>query len=254
VADASPFSYACAISPTLNVCAEPPEFLPEHEQRALDPVAFYGCLRSAESARRPGGDADPPFGPDSQGTLKVYVSFGTVIWRYFTSEALQTLATLAAAFGRLEHVRAIFSLGGAPIDGVTLAGLVRPNVVVERYVDQWRVLGDADLFVTHHGLNSTHEAIFMSVPMLSYPFFWDQPALAERCQELGLALPLTGSLRGVVGAADVAAALQRVTEERPSLLAALARARGWELAVMQRREDVLDRIAAVAATAAPRGR
>ena len=53
----------------------------------------------------------------------------------------------------------------------------------------WRSAGEpvgdpreADLFVTHHGLNSTHEAIFNRVPMLSYPFFWDQPGLAAECR------------------------------------------------------------------------
>ena len=56
-------------------------------------------------------------------------------------------------------------------------------------MDQWAVLGETDLFVTHHGLNSTHEAIFNRVPMLSYPFFWDQPGLAAKCQAFGIARP-----------------------------------------------------------------
>ena len=47
-----------------------------------------------------------------------------------------------------------------------------------------RVLAAADVFVTHHGLNSTHESIAERVPMLSYPFQWDQPGMAERCQAL----------------------------------------------------------------------
>jgi hypothetical protein len=32
-------------------------------------------------------------------------------------------------------------------------------VSIERDVDQWQILQEADLFVTHHGLNSTHRAI-----------------------------------------------------------------------------------------------
>jgi UDP:flavonoid glycosyltransferase YjiC (YdhE family) len=178
----------------------------------------------------------------------VYVSFGTVVWRYFTNEALRALEVLSTALGRLEHVRAIVSLGGAPIDDEARAALARPNVAIERYVDQWNVLRDADLFVTHHGMNSTHEAIFHGVPMVSYPFFWDQPALARRCQELGLALPLARSLRGAFGVDEVQAVLGRAVDNRASLLAALAQAREWELAVMGRRDAVLDRIAGIAAS------
>jgi len=248
VPDASPFSYVCAISPTLNIYCEPPEFLREHERRLFEPVAFYGCLPSPEDAKRTGTANGAWLGPESRPALRVYVSFGTVVWRYYTNEALRALEVLSTALGRLEHVRAIVSLGGAPIDDEVRAALVRPNVAIERYVDQWDVLRGADLFVTHHGLNSTHEAIFNGVPMVSYPFFWDQPALARRCQELGLALPLARSLRGAFGADEVQAALGRAGDDRASLLTALARAREWEQAVMGKRAAVLDRIVAIAAS------
>jgi MGT family glycosyltransferase len=248
VSDASPFSYVCAISPTLNIYCEPPEFLQEHERQLFEPVAFYGCLPSPEDEPRAGAATAAWFGPKSRPALRVYVSFGTVVWRYYTDEALRALEVLSTALGRLEHVRAIVSLGGAPIDDEVRAALVRPNVAIERYVDQWNVLREADLFVTHHGLNSTHEAIFHGVPMVSYPFFWDQPALARRCQELGLALPLARSLRGAFGVDEVQAVLGRAADDRASLLAALARAREWEQAVMGQRDAVLDRIAEIAAS------
>jgi MGT family glycosyltransferase len=248
VSDASPFSYVCAISPTLNIYSEPPEFLQEHERQLFEPVAFYGCLPSPEDEPRAGAATGASFGPKSRPALRVYVSFGTVVWRYYTVEALRALEVLSTALGRLEHVRAIVSLGGAPIDDEARAALVRPNVAVERYVDQWNVLRNADLFVTHHGLNSTHEAIFHGVPMVSYPFFWDQPALARRCQELGLALPLARSLRGTFGVDEVQAVLGRAADDRASILAALARAREWEQAIIGQRDAVLDRIAEIAAS------
>ncbi len=59
------------------------------------------------------------------------------------------------------------------------------------------------MFVTHHGLKSTHEAIWQRVPMISYPFFGDQPALAALCQRLGLAVPLVPDVMGAVRSADV---------------------------------------------------
>ncbi len=115
-------------------------------------------------------------------------------------------------------------------------------MVVETYVDQWRALQDADVFITHHGLNSTHEAIFHGVPMISYPFFWDQPALAARCQAFGLAQPLVGALREPVCADDVHAAMDAIAARREAMDAALARARQWELAVIGQRPAVLQQL------------
>ena len=65
---------------------------------------------------------------------------------------------------------------------------------------------------------------------------------------MGLALPLARSLRGVFGPDDVQAVLGRAADERASLLAALARAREWEQAVIGQRGSVLDRIAEIAAS------
>jgi UDP:flavonoid glycosyltransferase YjiC (YdhE family) len=107
------------------------------------------------------------------------------------------------------------------------------------------VLREAVVYVTHHGLNSTHEAIFRRVPMISYPFFWDQPGLARKCQRFGLAVPLTDAPRGAIGRADVDAALGKVLGSRETMRKALAEAHGWERAVMANRSSVLRRIAAL---------
>ena len=110
------------------------------------------------------------------------------------------------------------------------------------YTDQWAVLRETDIFLTHHGLNSTHEAIFRRVPMLSYPIFSDQPALAQRCQEFGIAIPLTESLRGAVAADDVRAALATLSASKDAIMARLDRVRSMELEVMAQRPAVLTRI------------
>jgi UDP:flavonoid glycosyltransferase YjiC (YdhE family) len=113
---------------------------------------------------------------------------------------------------------------------------------VDGYVDQWQVLREADVFVTHQGLNSTHEAIFNRVPMLSYPFFWDQPALAETCRRLGLAVPLTNLPRGLLQEVKVRAALSELSRRGPASDAALAAARDQEIEVIANRDDVLRRV------------
>ena len=142
----------------------------------------------------------------------------------------------------MEELSAVISLGGARIEERALRTLARRNVSVAPYVNQWRVLQDSDLFVTHHGLNSTHEAVFHLVPMISYPFFWDQPALAEKCREFGLAIPLADSPRGRVREEDVRAALAGFFKTRDSQRARLTEARGWELRVLERRGTMMRQI------------
>lgn len=240
--DATPFSYVDALSPHLNLYCEPPEFLDEGERRYFEPVAFYGSLPSHESERHHG--SGEPSWPDtgSRRNLRVYVSFGTVVWRYYAEDALRALACLAEAFAHMRGASAIMSLGGTRISGETLSGLSRPGVSVVTYLDQWRVLQEADAFVTHHGMNSTHEAIFHRVPMISYPFFWDQPGLAAKCREFGLAIPLADSPRGPFGGEDVHAVLKKLVKQKESMRMSLSRAREWERAVIADRPAVIRRM------------
>ena len=244
--DASPFSYASGLSPHLNLYCEPPAFLTEAERRPFEPIAFYGSLPPVEEldARERAAGA-PPFGTDPAG-LRIYVSFGTVVWRYWAAEALDALATIAEHL-RFEERRARGGEPGRRERGRRVGPQdLEPNVRVERWVDQWRVLQDADVFVTHHGLNSTHEAIYNEVPMVSYPFANDQPALAERRRELGLAVPLAGAPRGTVTSEGVGSALAELSATAEPVRARLAEARGWERQVIAGRASVLERITALA--------
>ena len=242
LADASPFSYVSSLSPDLNIYCEPPEFLEEEKRRAFEPLAFYGSLLPPEEEKNRRKRAKPWFRQAAASKLKVYVSFGTIVWRYYAADALRALTTLTEAFAAIDHLCAVVSLGGASIDSRTRASLSRSNVSVHSRVDQQEVLKEADVFVTHHGMNSTHEAIFYRVPMISYPFFWDQPELAEICQNYGLAVPLADSPRGEFSQDRVRAVLARLTEKRPSMQAAISRARDWELAVIRNRPAVHQRI------------
>ncbi len=240
--DATPFSYVSALSPYLNIYCEPPEFLSEGERQAFEPVAFYGSIPRLGAARHEQGRDHSCFGAGREGFLKVYVSFGIVVWRYYAEDALRALKILSAAFANMNSVRAVISSGGTKIGHEARVELMRPNVVVEDFVDQWRILKEADVFFTHHGMNSTHEAIFHRVPMISYPFFWDQPELAHKCQAFGLAIPLTKSPRGSFGKHDVHIALTLLANKRESMKAALSLSRDWELAVISNRPAVCKRI------------
>jgi MGT family glycosyltransferase len=240
--DASPFSYVSGLSPFLNVYCEPEQYLTAQERRVFEPVAFFGSLPSVgELNRERPRRGHSGFAGDGV-RLRAYVSFGTVVWRYYRDEALQALRSISAALTSRPDARTVISLGRTELDDDVVATLETPNVSVQRYVDQWEVLRDADVFITHHGMNSTHEAIFNLVPMISYPFFWDQPSLAAKCQELGLSVPLVDGVRAPVSEEDVRRALDAVAVRRPGLCSGLEEARRWELEVIGQRETVLDRI------------
>lgn len=246
MADASPFSYMGPPSTFLNLYGEPEAFLPAGDRSAFEPIAFFGTLPAAhEIAARDARDPDEVWPARRRATRRVYVAFGTISWRYYLAEALAALDAIVDGLAGRDDVDVLVSCGGWKVDPASVAALARPNAQVEPHVDQWQVLRGADVFVTHHGLNSTHEAVYRGVPMISYPFFGDQPGLAVRCQELGLAVPLTAAgVRAPVTPADIAAALDTVDQRRDELAAALARARAWEDEVLAGREEIAARILA----------
>ncbi|MFU8765768.1 MAG: glycosyltransferase [Haliea sp.] len=238
--DASPFSYIGGLSRHLNLICEPPEFLTTTERAVFAPCAFFGSLSDDQNPYND-GRIDNLFPKAAEGALKVYASLGTVIWRYYADTAWSLLQALSRVARERDDLRVLIGLGGQSPESIP-AGITGPRVQVQAYVDQRQVLAQTDVFLTHQGMNSTHEAIINGVPMLSYPFFSDQPGLARRCQELGLAQPLTEEARGTITADDIHAALENIQSQRDLFTERLANARAWELAVMAARPVVIERI------------
>lgn len=237
--DVTPYYYLCATSPYLNIYCEPPEFLRPAERQPFEPIAFFGSVQPDNVSVT---TETKWFGAPCAKKLRIYISFGTVIWFCHAFEAVAALETLSRVIGHLRWAEAVITLGGWSADTRLLSSLRRPNVRVERYVDQWSVLKEADLFVTHHGLNSTHEAIFHSVPMISYPFAADQPALAQRCQELGLAIRLADAPLDCVRPKRAIAAFNQICQDRHRFDLRLAEARTWERDVIATRKQVLQKV------------
>lgn len=239
--NASPFSYADGVSPYLNLYGEPEEFITAEERAALEPVMFYGVLtpeydrlKTTEAIRIPGHNRN-----------QIYISFGTVVWWYFKEAAVAALLALVDQLGGSGREVTI-SLGSQPLEESVCRKLTRYNTRLIGYADQWRELSTADVFVTHHGLNSTHESIFIGTPMLSYPFFGDQPRMARRCQDMGLAIALTSIPMGPVDQTVLNKCLQRLASERQTFAERLLQAREWELRTIENRGIVLDRIEVLA--------
>ena len=239
--DASPWSWALTQSEHLNLYCEPPRYLDDEQREAYEPIAFFGSLPPADAIEariRAGGDQ--PFGDRGP---RIYVCFGTIMWLYAPEAVLAAMCAISEAVAERD-ASAIVSLGRYPAPPEVRSQLTAPNVVVTEYVNQWRALAEADVFVTHHGLNSTHEAVWSGVPMISYPLLGDQPSQAAKCAEFGFATPLAGPLEPVAKE-DVHAALDRVADEEQSMRSALAAAREWEVQVMAERPAVLERMLAL---------
>ena len=107
----------------------------------------------------------------------VYISLGTVIndrpdfYRTCVEALKDAPAEALIACGR-------------DFDPGTLAPLPG-NIRIEPSVDQMAVLARTRLFVTHCGMNSASEGLYMAVPELLYPQTGEQWAVARRVEEMG---------------------------------------------------------------------
>ena len=112
----------------------------------------------------------------------VYISLGTVINDRpdFYGKCIEAL--------KGEDVDVILSCG-ASVEPSSL-GPLPENVCVYARVDQLDVLSRADVFITHCGMNSVSESLYMATPMVLYPQTNEQEAVARRVREIGAGIDL----------------------------------------------------------------
>lgn len=121
----------------------------------------------------------------------VYISFGTEVMDnlWLTQEATRAgIRRCVAGLARLwaaEPVEVVFVTQGQRV-----LDEYPENWTVRDKVDQQATLSRADVFVTHGGSNSFHEAILLRVPMVVVPFFGDQVLVGRRVEELGIGIDL----------------------------------------------------------------
>lgn len=136
-----------------------------------DHYAFVGP--SVFSKEMPEKKKDRPF---------IYISMGTVIndRPNFYKKCMDALKDL--------DVDVVVSCGNA-IKRQEL-GILPDNIQVYSYVDQLKVLARTDVFITHCGMNSVSESLYMATPMVLYPQTGEQYAVARRVTEIGAGIML----------------------------------------------------------------
>lgn len=136
-----------------------------------DHYAFVGP--SLSSDYKPEKEHDRPL---------VYISLGTVVSNKpdFYEKCIQALAH--------ENVDIIIACGRA-VNPDSLNGLA-DNVKVYKSVNQLEILAKANVFLTHNGMNSTSESLYMGTPMVFFPQTNEQRAVARRAGEMGAGIEL----------------------------------------------------------------
>ncbi|MGG3623951.1 macrolide family glycosyltransferase [Bacillus gobiensis] len=107
----------------------------------------------------------------------LYISMGTVL-----DQTEEFFNTCIEAFADFQGKVVIAAGERADFTKITQAP---DNFIISSYVPQLEVLSEADVFITHGGMNSVNEAIHFQVPLVVLPHDKDQPMVAQRLTELG---------------------------------------------------------------------
>ncbi|GAA3410609.1 macrolide family glycosyltransferase [Paenibacillus hodogayensis] len=120
--------------------------------------------------------------PAIKGKNPIYISMGTVF-----NQAIDFYKLCFEAFGNTDHTM-VMSIGNKV--QINDLGEIPKNFIVKHYVPQTDVLPYTKLFITHGGMNSTHEGLYYGVPLLVIPQSADQPIIAEQVANSGAGLTL----------------------------------------------------------------
>ncbi|MGG2093626.1 macrolide family glycosyltransferase [Bacillus sp. S13(2024)] len=118
-----------------------------------------------------------------KGKSPIYISLGTVF-----NQAIDFYKLCFKAFGNTNHT-VIMSIGKKV--QISDLGDIPKNFIVKNYVPQTEVLKHSKLFITHGGMNSTHEGLYYEVPLIVIPQSADQPFVAQRVANIGAGINLS---------------------------------------------------------------
>jgi len=147
-----------------------PEFQPCAETFS-DRFAFVGpSIRPAAETLKKTRDA------------LIYISMGTV-----NNDLLPLYRNCIEALGNTKY-QVILSAGQQT--DMTQLGALPENIAAYPQVDQMAVLEQADVFLSHCGMNSASESLYFGVPLAMLPQTSEQRGVAERIRQLGAGILL----------------------------------------------------------------
>ena len=112
----------------------------------------------------------------------IYISMGTVI-----NDSVEFYKKCIEAFANTKY-QVIMSVGN--LINIEDLGAIPDNITISRFVDQIAVLSQADVFLTHCGMNSVNESLYYRVPLVMFPQTSEQDGVATRVEQLGAGIRL----------------------------------------------------------------
>lgn len=112
----------------------------------------------------------------------IYISMGTVI-----NDSVDFYKKCIKALADTEY-QVIISVGN--LINIEDLGVIPDNITISRFVDQIAVLNQADVFLTHCGMNSVNESLYYKVPLVMFPQTSEQEGVATRVEQLGAGVRL----------------------------------------------------------------
>lgn len=142
----------------------------------------------------------------------IYISMGTV-----NNDMLPLYRNCIAALKDTPY-QVILSVGDQ-VDRSRL-GTIPVNISVFPCVDQMAVLGEADVFLSHCGMNSVNESLYFGVPLVMLPQTPEQGGVAARVAQLGAGILLKkttpaairGALEQVMNSPDYRQNAEKIAE------------------------------------------
>lgn len=156
-----------------------------------------------------------------EGKKVIYISLGSVVVsRVFIQTCIQ-------AFANTEYV-VVLNISKLYAKEEFEA---TPNIILCNFAPQLEILPKADLFITHGGMNSTHEGLYFEVPLLVVPQGGDQFLVAQKVVEKQLGKRLSSKRLSPAKLRQTVEAIMRdktIQEEVKKMSQALKNAGGYK--------------------------
>lgn len=149
-----------------------------------------------------GRGGDFPFEQITRKPL-IYISLGTI--------NNTNLDFYRACFDAFRDHPGHFILSAGKQTDIAALGTLPVNFVVRNFVPQLDVLKQADLFITHGGMNSVHEGLWFNLPLVAIPQQVEQAVVARQVATRGAGIAL--GMRppfGQVSAAELRGAVDTI--------------------------------------------